>query len=143
MKSQRRHIQNLFKPLRRSVFAETVNSLNSIFFQLFWSLSGFFFLVFPIEGYKLPLVFKGIWKWNIFNSGSEFRSTFRILSNIQDQFVIFNPWKALWNWIVFYQNSFVISPSCYISWLDATLDDLQTRPLRQILLFLRNKSLTV
>ena len=26
------------------------------------------------------------------------------------QFVIFNPWKLPWNWIVFYQNSFVISP---------------------------------
>ena len=26
------------------------------------------------------------------------------------QFVIFNPWKGPWNWIVFYQNSFVISP---------------------------------
>ena len=32
---------------------------------------------------------------------------------------------------------------CYITWLDAILDDLQTRPLRQILLFLRNKSLAV
>ena len=117
--------------------------LNNIFVQLFWSLIGFFFLVFPLEGSKLPLVFKEIWKWNIFNFGSEFRSTFRILSNIQDQFVIFNLWKAVWNLIVFYQNSFVISPSCYVSWLDATLDDLQTRPLRQILLFLWNKSLTV
>ena len=26
------------------------------------------------------------------------------------QFVIFNPWKLTWNWIAFYQNSFVISP---------------------------------
>ena len=32
---------------------------------------------------------------------------------------------------------------CYITWLGATLDDFQTRPLRQILLFLRNNSLTV
>ena len=32
---------------------------------------------------------------------------------------------------------------CYITWLDATLDDLQTRPLRQILLFFRNNSLAV
>ena len=45
------------------------------------------------------------------------------------QFVIFNPWKGPWNWIVFYQNSFVISPGFYISLLDATLGDLQTRPL--------------
>ena len=58
-------------------------------------------------------------------------------------FVIFNPWKVPWNWIAFYQNSFVISPGCYISWLDATLDELQTRPLRQILLSLWNNSLTV
>ena len=28
---------------------------------------------------------------------------------------------------------------CYITWSDATLDDLQTRPLRQNLLFLWNK----
>ena len=27
----------------------------------------------------------------------------------------------------------------YITWLDATLDDLQTRPLRQILFYLRDK----
>ena len=26
------------------------------------------------------------------------------------QFLIFNAWKVLWNWIVFSQNSFVISP---------------------------------
>ena len=26
------------------------------------------------------------------------------------QFVIFNPWKVPWNWIAFYQNSFVIAP---------------------------------
>ena len=26
------------------------------------------------------------------------------------QFVIVNPWKVPWNWIVFYQNYFVISP---------------------------------
>ena len=26
------------------------------------------------------------------------------------QFVIFNPWKIPWNWIAFYQNSFVLSP---------------------------------
>ena len=26
------------------------------------------------------------------------------------QFVIFNPWKLPWNWISFYQNSFVASP---------------------------------
>ena len=59
------------------------------------------------------------------------------------QFVIFNPWKVPWNWIAFYQNSFVISPGCCISWLDAILDDLQTRPLRQTLLFLGKNSLTV
>ena len=28
----------------------------------------------------------------------------------RNQFVIFNPWKLPWNWIAFYQNSFVISP---------------------------------
>ena len=27
-----------------------------------------------------------------------------------NQFVIFNPWKVLWSWIAFSQNSFVISP---------------------------------
>ena len=26
--------------------------------------------------------------------------------------------KSPWNWIGFYHNSFVISPGCYISWLD-------------------------
>ena len=40
----------------------------------------------------------------------------------------FQSMKNPWNSIAFYQNSFVISPGCYISWLDATLDDLQTRP---------------
>ena len=27
-----------------------------------------------------------------------------------NEFVIFSPWKVPWNWIAFYQNSFVISP---------------------------------
>ena len=31
-------------------------------------------------------------------------------SGTPHQFVIFNPWKVPWNWIAFYQNSFVISP---------------------------------
>ena len=57
------------------------------------------------------------------------------------QFVIFNPWKVLWNWIAFYQNSFVTSPGLLITLLDATLDDLQTSSLRQILLFLGNNNL--
>ena len=26
------------------------------------------------------------------------------------QFIIFNPWKVPWNWIAFYQNSFVMPP---------------------------------
>ena len=59
------------------------------------------------------------------------------------QFVIFNPWKVPWNWIAFYQNSFVISPGSLYHWLDATLDDLQTRPFHRILLFLRKNSLSV
>ena len=43
------------------------------------------------------------------------------------QFVIFNPWKVPWNWIAFYQN-LLYHLVCYITWLDATVDDLQTRP---------------
>ena len=34
----------------------------------------------------------------------------RCLRSWVTQFVIFNPWKLPWNWIVFYQNSFVVSP---------------------------------
>ena len=56
---------------------------------------------------------------------------------VQVQFVIFNPWKISWNWIAFSQNSFVISPDLLYTWLDQTLDNLQTRPLRQMLLFFR------
>ena len=55
----------------------------------------------------------------------------------QNQFVIFNPWKVPWNWIAFYQNSFVTSPGLFYHLI---LDDLQTRPLHQILLFLRFKN---
>ena len=55
------------------------------------------------------------------------------------KYAIFLPWKVPWNWIAFSQNSFVISTVCYITWLDATVDDLQTRSLRQILFFLRKK----
>ena len=74
---------------------------------------------------------------------SSLRLNFRICLPLY-QFVIFNPWKVRWNWITFSQNSFVISPGLYyITWLDFTLDDLQTRPSRQILLFLRNNSLAV
>ena len=40
-------------------------------------------------------------------------------------------------------NSLLSKFFCYITWLDATMDDLQTRPLRQTLLFLWNNSLTV
>ena len=32
------------------------------------------------------------------------------VTQITMQFVIFNPWKGLWNWIAFSQTSFVISP---------------------------------
>ena len=48
-------------------------------------------------------------------------------------------------WIPFYQNLFIMSPDCYISWLDARhwMNWRQTRPLRQILSFLRNNILTV
>ena len=58
--------------------------LNNIFIQLFWSSFGSlrFFLV---EGYLLPLIFKQIRKWNIFNFVSQFGSMFGILSNIQDR----------------------------------------------------------
>ena len=52
------------------------------------------------------------------------------------QFVISNPRQVPWNWIAFYHNSFAISPD-----LDATMDNMQTRPLRQILLYPRNNSL--
>ena len=41
------------------------------------------------------------------------------------------------------QNLFLYHLLCYITWLYATLDDLQTRLLRQILLFLWNNSLVV
>ena len=46
----------------------------------------------------------------------------------QYQFLIFNPWKVPWNWIAFSEYHMV----CYITWLAATEDDLQTRPLRQM-----------
>ena len=39
-------------------------------------------------------------------------------------------------------NSLLSKFFCYITWLDATMDDLQPRPLRQILLFLWNNGLT-
>ena len=41
------------------------------------------------------------------------------------------------------QNLFSYHLVCYITWLYARLDDLQTRLLRQIVLFLRNNSLVV
>ena len=66
-------------------------------------------------------------------------ATFKVKAEYTDvQFVISNPWKVPWNWIAFSKNYFVISPGllyhlvCYITWFDATLDDLKTRTLRQI-----------
>ena len=53
----------------------------------------------------------------------------------------FNPWKIPWNWIL--KILLLCHLVCYKTWWDATLDDLQTRPLRQILLFLWNNSLAV
>ena len=69
----------------------------------------------------------------------------RIVVNkfLKIQFVILNPWKVPWNWIAFYQNYFVISPGLLFTWLDPTVDDLQTRPLQQILLLLQNSGSTV
>ena len=41
------------------------------------------------------------------------------------------------------QNNLSPKCFCYITWLDATLDNLETKPLRQILLFPCNNSLGV
>ena len=46
------------------------------------------------------------------------------------------------NWIVFLKILLLHHLFCYITWLDATPDNLQTRPLRQILLFLWNNIVT-
>ena len=94
----------------------------------------------PWYGSKKCLLFG---KFDVVLFSCYLRFEIRLFALLLTQFVIYNPWKVPWNWIVFYQNSFVISPGCYISWLDATLDNLQTRYLRQILLLLRNISLTV
>ena len=43
-------------------------------------------------------------------------------------------------------NSLFSKFACYMTWfliVDATVDDFQTRPLSQVLLFLRNSGLTV
>ena len=40
-------------------------------------------------------------------------------------------------------NSLLSKLFCYITWLEATVDDLQARLLRHILLFLWNNGLTV
>ena len=40
-------------------------------------------------------------------------------------------------------NSLLLKFLCYITWLDAILEALQTRSLRQILLFPRNNSLAI
>ena len=60
---------------------------NNIFVQLFWSIfwSIFnYFWFYLVEDYLIPFIFKLIQKWNMFNFGSQFRSTFRTLTNIQD-----------------------------------------------------------
>ena len=59
-------------------------------------------------------------------------------NKVANQFVIFNPWKTPEE-----LNSLLSKLICYITWLDATMGDLQRRSLRKILLFLWNNSLTV
>ena len=99
---------------------------------------------------RVLLLFEKLPQWNLHvnchTNGTKFQSGVRFqtgLSSLRvsckralsNQSVIFNPWK-LPNWIAFYQNSFVMYHLvCYITWLDAAMDDLQTRPLRQILLY--------
>ena len=54
------------------------------------------------------------------------------------QFVIFNSWKVPWNWIVL-----VKIVLFHLVWWETKLEALQTRPIFQILSFLRNNSLAV
>ena len=90
-----------------------------------------------------------------------FQGTRNVL--LLEQFVIFNPWnrrlihvtksrifKNLNTVCNFHSiknpmelNNLLWKFFCYITWLDVTLDNLQTRYLRQILLFLWNNSLAV
>ena len=58
-----------------------------------------------------------------------------VVVNSIPQFVIFNSWKVLWNCETL-KILLLYHLVCYITWLDVTLDNLQTKPLRQILLFL-------
>ena len=51
------------------------------YFEVRLALSFWFYLV---EDYLIPFIFKLIQKWNMFNFGSQFRSIFRTLTNIQD-----------------------------------------------------------
>ena len=56
----------------------------------------------------------------------------------------FNPGKVPWNWIAFYLYSVVISSGLLYHLIRReTLDDLQTRSLLQMLLFLGSNSLAV
>ena len=48
-------------------------------------------------------------KWCVWAAFQSSRKRFRKFCIWTIQFVIFNPWKGPWNWIAFYQNSFVIS----------------------------------
>ena len=57
--------------------------LNNIFVQLFRSSFGSFFLVFPNRRLSATFDIQIDLKWNIFKFGSQFRSIFRTLSNIQ------------------------------------------------------------
>ena len=57
-----------------------VKTFSFNYFEIRLVLSIWFFLV----GYLLALIFKLTEKWNIRNFGSQFRSVFRTLPNIQD-----------------------------------------------------------
>ena len=86
--------------------------LNVIFWKLFvWKFLSEIFLNENIS--QIGFVLLDVWsvsKYGVF-SGSYFPAFGLNTERYEvSQFIISNPWKVPWNWIAFYQNSFVISP---------------------------------
>ena len=89
------------------------------------------------------LLLRGKWKWGIyiFNwTGSDFYPLCQKRKKLKKGIPVcnFQSMKSLVE-----QPFFKILFLNHLVVIDATLDDLQTRPLRQILLFLQNNSLTL
>ena len=84
--------------------------------------------IFKARNFQNILVTWFLQTWRVRRSAhaiNRWRQFFLWNSTSTNQFAIFNPWKVPWNWMAFYQNSFVISPGLLYHLIRRDMGDLQ------------------